>query len=271
VNGAGEAAVPSPVAGLIERYDRHAAPYVALWAPVLRVAGATLVGAVAARRPEVVIDVGAGPGTLAPDLKDAFPAAAIVAIDRSRGMLARAPTWCARSVMDATRLGLRTASADLVIAAFVLFHLDHPVTALREARRVLRRGGCFAALTWGGEMESAATRVWDECLEAHGAAPDDPAVRTRHEATGNPAAMEALMRDAGFATARAWGEELRHVIDADHLERLRTQMGSSLPRFESLDADARTSCLATARMRLAALAPDDFIARGPIVFSLGTV
>ncbi|HLZ69495.1 MAG TPA: class I SAM-dependent methyltransferase [Dehalococcoidia bacterium] len=46
---------------------------------------------------------------------------------------------------EATRLPFRDASFDGVAALYMLYHVDDPATALREAARVLRPGGLFAA------------------------------------------------------------------------------------------------------------------------------
>ena len=40
--------------------------------------------------------------------------------------------------MDATKLGFRSEGLDVVIMAFVLFHVPDGLAALREVRRVLR-------------------------------------------------------------------------------------------------------------------------------------
>lgn len=84
-----------------------------------------------------------------------------------------------------------------------------------------------------------------------------------------PEKMEALIRDAGFASVRAWTEEISWVIDADHLLRLRTSMGALRARFDSLDAAGRTACVAEARRRMKVLAPEDFMARGKVVYAVG--
>jgi SAM-dependent methyltransferase len=48
---------------------------------------------------------------------------------------------------DVTALPVADASVDAVVTVNVLDHLDRPVSALREARRVLRPGGLFVAGT----------------------------------------------------------------------------------------------------------------------------
>ncbi|MBI1799256.1 MAG: class I SAM-dependent methyltransferase [Candidatus Eisenbacteria bacterium] len=252
---------------LTERYDREAHVYRELWAPILRRAGLELVRELASERVDRILDVGTGVGSLLPDLSMTFPGALVLGVDRSRGMLALAPAEFPRAAMDARRLALRSNSVDLVLMAFMLFHVEQPVDALREARRVLRRGGRVATLTWGGSLESNATRIWAECLDRHGAIAADPAAEARHEALDAPKKMEILLRDTGFTSPRCWANELVSTLDLEHVLRLKTSLGSSKPRFDSLDPPAQDACVAGARRRMEALARADFVARGGIVYA----
>ena len=108
---------------LSDRYDREAFAYRELWAPILRIAGLRLLREFAGIQPSRILDVGSGVGSLLPDLEMAFPGAFVLGVDRSRGILALAPTGISRAIMDAADLAVRSASMDLVLLAFVLFHL----------------------------------------------------------------------------------------------------------------------------------------------------
>jgi SAM-dependent methyltransferase len=213
------------------------------------------------------MDVGAGVGSLLPDLRAAFPNAGILGVDRSLGMLSLADGAACRAVMDAGRLGFKSCSMDLLLMVFMLFHLESPALGLREARRLLRDGGRLGVVTWGGEFESRATLVWTECLDGFIGAPE-PATAA-NDAFDTPEKMEMLLRSAGYARARAWMEELAYTIEPEHLLRLRTTVGSQRPRFESLDAALQLECLTQVRRKLNQLAPEDFVARGNIVYSVG--
>jgi SAM-dependent methyltransferase len=256
---------------LIERYDRDAIAYRDLWAPVLRLAGAELLRDLAPAPTPVrrIVDMGCGVGSMLPDIAAAFPAASIIGVDRSRGMLAIAPPAARRAQMDATRLAIRPRSVDLVLASFMLFHLEEPADGLRAARRVLREGGRIACLTWGTDLESAATRLWTECLDRHGADPPDPEAKARHDRVDTPEKMEALLRAAAFRSVRAWTRDLTATIALEHLLALKTRLGSSRLRFESLAPDARAACLLDARRRMERLAPSDFDATARIVHAAG--
>jgi DNA-binding transcriptional ArsR family regulator len=92
-----------------------------------------------------VLDLGTGTGGLLPLLERY--ADRVVAVDTSRGMLARARgktgarDGAALVRADVERLPLAEASVDGVVANMILHHLPHPEAALRETARVLRPEG----------------------------------------------------------------------------------------------------------------------------------
>jgi SAM-dependent methyltransferase len=253
---------------LTDRYDRGADAYRVLWAPILRTAALPLVRELSGERVERVLDVGTGVGALLPDLCSTFPGSHVLGVDRSRGMLAQVPKPLGRAVMDARQLALPAESMDRVFLVFMLFHLESPLAGLREARRVLRPGGRIGTLTWAGELQSKATRVWADCLDAHGAVGPDPSTEARHETVDAPAKMEALLGSAGFDAPRSWEDDLACTLDADHLLRLRTSLGSAKPRFDSLSPEAASACLEEARCRMKELGSEGFVARGRVVYAV---
>jgi ubiquinone/menaquinone biosynthesis C-methylase UbiE len=255
---------------LVARYDAHAAAYRELWAQVLRRASIRLLDALGQRSVRRAIDVGAGVGSLCPDLRALFPSALLIAIDRSHGMLTRAPSGTIRVVADARALPLPTDSVDLALCVFMLFHLAQPIDGLAEARRVLRRGGCVGTATWGTDLESLAFRIWTACLDEHGAAPPDPVTQPQDDVLDTPEKMEGLLQTAGFTQVRAWTDRLVTTIDLEHLLKLKTSMGNEKTRFDSLDRDAQVACVAEARRKMEALAPADFTASATIVYAIAT-
>ena len=255
---------------LTDRYDAHAAAYAQLWAPTLRLASTRLLRELAGRPVHRALDVGTGVGTLHGDLRALFPSALLLGVDRSQGMLALAPRDMPRVVADARALPLAAQSVDLVLLVFMLFHLTEPIEGVTEAQRVVRKGGLAGTVTWGTDLESPATRIWTQCLDEHGAAPPDPGVQARDELLNTPEKMETLLRAAGFATVRAWTDDLVTTIGLEHLIELKTRMGSEKARFDSLDEGGREECVANARRRMERLAPDEFTASGKIVYAIAS-
>ena len=84
-----------------------------------------------------VLDIGCGDGRLRDALPTGWPA---VGLD--------VDGWGGVDVLaDAAALPIRDSSCGAVVCLWMLYELDDPVAAIREARRVLRTGGLFAACT----------------------------------------------------------------------------------------------------------------------------
>jgi SAM-dependent methyltransferase len=257
---------------LTKEYDGRADLYQEIWAPVLETAGRRLLCKLAGGRVRNILDVGTGVGTMLPHLQEAFPGAFVVGVDRSPGMLSLVPQAFRGEVMDARQLSVPAESVDLVTMIFMLFHLVNPLEGLREARRVLRRAGRLATITWGeGGFESDAMRLWTECLDAHGAARPDPETPSSAEKLDTPRKMEAILRAAGFASAHAWTEDLVATIEREDLIRLKTRMAPEVLRFNTLDTEIQRACIADARRLMEGLAPGAFVARGPVVYAVARV
>jgi ubiquinone/menaquinone biosynthesis C-methylase UbiE len=217
---------------------------------------------------ERALDLGAGAGLLLPVIQQRFCEALVVGADRSEGMLALADPGDSLTVADAACLGVQTEAFDLVVMAFMLFHLPDPDVGLAEARRVLRPGGVLGVTTWASDMVSPAVNIWNEELDAHGAVAGETLVRiAQHELMDSPKKVRSLLESAGFVSVRAATEEFTHKIALDDFIGLRTGVGSTRQRFESLDEDARRRCVMRARERLSDLSADDFTLRIPIILA----
>jgi SAM-dependent methyltransferase len=175
-----------------------------------------------------------------------------------------------RVVANARALPLESASVDLALLVFMLFHLPDPIDGIKEARRVVRPGGFVASVTWGSSLASPATQIWTDCLDQHDAAPPDPTLKARDELLDTPEKMKALLRSAGFSAVHAWSEPLVTVISLEHLLKLRTRMGSEKARFDSLDRITQKCCVASARQCLEKLTDADFIATAEIIYAIAS-
>ncbi|MEO8458749.1 MAG: class I SAM-dependent methyltransferase [Chloroflexota bacterium] len=87
-----------------------------------------------------VIDIGSGRGRLAEQLKGG---ARYLGLDMSPTQVAH--TKLPVALGDANHMPVRDASAGVVAALYMLYHLDEPLLAIREAHRVLKPGGLFVA------------------------------------------------------------------------------------------------------------------------------
>lgn len=95
---------------------------------------------------QTVLDVGAGNGNYERALTARGHRGAVVALDRSLGMLRVVP-HAARVQADAQRLPIGSESFDVVLALHMLYYVPDIQAAAREIRRVLRRDGVFVAMT----------------------------------------------------------------------------------------------------------------------------
>jgi malonyl-CoA O-methyltransferase len=114
--------------------------------------------------PQVVVDAGSGTGFAARALAHRYPAAGIVALDSSLQMLRQTGRarrlWAGfvgrlgaspllRVCADLARLPFATGSIDLVCSNLALEWAGPPDAVLREAHRVLARGGLLMFTTLG--------------------------------------------------------------------------------------------------------------------------
>jgi SAM-dependent methyltransferase len=219
---------------------------------------------------EAVLDVGAGAGALIPDLKAAAPRAWVVGVDGAIGMLrvARANVSVPLAAMDIQQLAIRDSVFDAALLAFVLFHLPDPVQGLSEIGRVLRPGGVLGVTTWGTGQGFPASAVWDEELAAAGAGPDPFDTEGRDDLMNTPEKLTALLGEAGFTLIEAWSERFEHRWTAESLTEQRTNCGAYRRRIDTLDEEARGSCLARVRERLDALGEEDLVYRPEINFAI---
>ena len=123
--------------------------------------------------------------------------------------------------------------------------------------------------TWGTEKSSDAETIWSECLDAHGADTPDPTTLSRHDLVDTPDKMDTLFHEAGFAYIRSWLGDLEYAHTVDEFLRLRTHLGRTRARYDSLSPEARESCVAETRRRLETLPPGELASRAQVVYTVG--
>jgi ubiquinone/menaquinone biosynthesis C-methylase UbiE len=254
---------------LAEIYSSHARGYAISWGPVIRPIGQRLLQALPWDRARHVIDLGTGAGTHLPEIRRLARGACVVGVDRAPGMLELARQQGVPLVqMDGVELGFRNSSVDVVVMAFVLFHLDDAVVALREVRRVLRHGGVVGTATWAEDPETEASRAWEQELDAHGAWDPMPARPRRDDRMNTPEKVSALFSLADLRPERIWVERFVHQWDLDGLSLMHSTFGKTKRKLESLDPPTRAAFLERVHARLLRLPPEAFIYRAAVVCGL---
>jgi SAM-dependent methyltransferase len=260
----------SPEAALALVYDDGAAAYDEHWAPGLHRHARDLVATIpplAAGSRRTVVDVAAGAGTLIPVLHGVAGSGGVVlALDRSLGMLRRAPADVPRIQADAARLPLADGSADVVVLAFVLFMLPDARAAVAEAARVLRPDGWLLAATWGTQLESDADVVVREEVEAAGP-PPFPELPRSDELTDNAERLATLLEPTGFDDVATTARPLDAAFDADSTLAMGTGFGRLGWRYARLAEPAQRAVRTRAAARLASLPTEAFIDRSEVLLT----
>jgi SAM-dependent methyltransferase len=207
-----------------------------------------------------VLDLACGPGNLTRRLAAlAAPGGNVVGVDLAPGMIelarASAATNTLFEVMDIERLGFPDASFDVAVCGHGIQFAPDLGQALREARRVLKRGGRLAAsIPVSGVRES----VWvlldgviDRLLPPAPKAVDQAATRAT---VADAAALRQAALDAGFALAQVdLVEETVTWASADQLVSMFTSWWDCASRLDGVDGARReaftTEALETLRDR----------------------
>ncbi len=155
-----------PLRVRIETHERHSERPDDVDGAVIAAAGCTAVDA--------VLDVGCGTGAFLRRLATPGRAAPLAGIDSSPAAVAaldEVPGVEAR-LGDATALPWPGGTFDVVTARHMLYHVGDPVAAIREARRVLRPGGRFAAVVNVRDPYPRIHGLLRDAVAAHGFDPD---------------------------------------------------------------------------------------------------
>lgn len=261
--------VTDSVRALADHYSGAADAYQRMWASVINPVGRQLLDRLPLAGARRVLDVGAGVGTLLPTLREKAPEATVVGIDRSVGMISRAPAGFPRVVGDAARLPFATGVVDVAVLSFMLFHLPEPAAGLREVRRVLDDAGTVGIATWGPETSVPAVEVWHDELDRHGAPPDTPLV-ANHGLVNTPEKLAGLLEDVGFADVGTASVPWEYRPSPEQFVAQHVALGHTSRRLSGLPAGAQEEFVRAVRLRIAALGDEDFVHKRLTVVGIAT-
>jgi len=190
----------------IERWDRHAASYEAVFERLTDAFAAQALDLLEPLAGAALLDLAAGAGGAA--LQAAARGAHVSAFDASAAMVTRIRARAAGLPVVAEQVDARfplplpDAALDAALSCFGVVILPDPVPPLREMHRVLRPGGRLAVVTWTepGRYELA-TRLWAAVERVRGAPPPAGPVPAQLRYT-DPSALAALMVAGGFDPPR---------------------------------------------------------------------
>ena len=117
-------------------------------------------------KPDVVVDLGAGTGRIAGELKRRYRRAQVVALDIAPGMLHEARRHMSffrrfeRVCADVRQLPFTDASVDIAASNLMLQWCGDLDSAFREVRRVLKPDGLFAFTTFGPDTLRELRAAW---------------------------------------------------------------------------------------------------------------
>jgi ubiquinone/menaquinone biosynthesis C-methylase UbiE len=231
-----------------ELYQRHLVPAVtARWAD-------DLIGRVALRAGERVLDVACGTGVVARAAAVRVGLTGYVAaVDINAGMLAVARSlppvsgakiaWYEASALE---LPFADDSFDVVLCQLGLQFFPDPGAGLREQRRVLVDRGRLALSVFSPLERNPAAQALSNALDRRVAPCASRAKRAEH-ALADPAELEALAADAGFGQIRietvTKTTRFRSVAEYVHVQLAATPLASIIEGAEATARDAIVDAL----------------------------
>jgi SAM-dependent methyltransferase len=179
-------------------------------------------------------------------------------------MLRRASPTYARVLADAARLPFAGGSHDVVVLAFMLFHVSQPEAALNDVRRVLRPSGAVGLTTWGKVAITPALEVWNDELDRHGAPSVDPFI-ARHELMDTPDKLQTLLGNTGYRQVGAAVVPWSHRPSLPDFIARYTSLGLTGRRLAAMGPATRTAFLRQVRSRLEKLSAEDFVDESEVI------
>jgi ubiquinone/menaquinone biosynthesis C-methylase UbiE len=201
-----------------------------------------------------VLDVGAGTG-LAGTVALERGAASVVATDRAPGMLRRNAADRAVVVGDAYALPFADSTFGLVVAAFLINHLDEPGRGLAEFRRV---APAVATSSFDASWDHPAKTVVDEVMVQAGFEPPSwyAEIKSTNEQVSDPDELARTAERAGYTEVDVSRVDVPTGIDDPAaMVAWRWGMAHLAPYVASLDNATRDRLRDRAEAAVAGLPP----------------
>jgi len=188
------------------------------------------------RSPRTVLEIGCGTGSFARRAVDALPDVDYLATDASPSMVAAARATGVRAeVRSAEATGQPAGSIEVVVAAWMLYHVPSLDAALREVRRVLRPDGALLAVT-NGEHHLATL------FASAGVTPP----RSTFTSENGAALLERHFRHVNRADIDTHATFPDHASAAAYLATMDATWAASLPHFDGAREDSGFTTVFTA-------------------------
>jgi SAM-dependent methyltransferase len=213
-----------------------------------------LAEALAPRPSDAVLDLAGGTGDMAEAL--AWRVERLIATDLSPAMVEAARrrrlAGVEHRVMDMQEIDLPPASVDGVVCRFGLMLVPDPERAVREIRRVLQPGGRFAFSTWAPAKQNPWATAYGPVLVERGLQEPPKPGEPSQFALGEPEAIDALVRPAGFDDVAVTEVPVEYRFTGwEDYRRVMTSLAAAMRQtLAQLDDDTRAEVDAAARARL---------------------
>ena len=199
-----------------------------------------------------VLDIAAGAGEPAVSAAERVgPKGYVLATDISEGIVELARQVAAERglkqvetrVMDGEKLDLPDASFDAVVCRLGLMYMPHPVTALREWRRVLKPGGRVAVVVFSTPDRNPWGAMPASIIRRRAQLPPPVPGQPGPFSLGAPGVLEGLFGEAGFSDVEVRAVPVPHKASsaADYVRVTREAFGGFNAMMGQLPASERDS------------------------------
>lgn len=221
-----------------------------------------------------ILDIAAGAGEPAVSAAERVgPGGCVLATDISEGIVElarqlaheRGLRQVKTRAMDGEKPDLADGTFDAVLCRLGLMYMPHPVTALREWRRVLKPGGHVAVAVFSSPDRNAWGAVPASIIRQRAQLPTPVPGQPGPFSLGDPGVLEGIFNEAGFASPeiRAVPVPHRTTSAAEYVQVAREAFGGFNAMMAQLPPEERESVWDEVEVALRRFeSPDGFEAPG---------